>query len=232
MGYVKGCDVTVLSKYMLKKFENGKIEIVDELKEMLSIEQLREMFETSSKNFIDHSGKEVKGQPSGYIYVIFKNINKQKYLLGLAKIKRIAGEPSGKTGLAKAFENSRDSYILDERIFAPGYEKEEEYFEESVISHLKDSVGMGQVNTAEYGNKIIERAEKKVIFGGLVVGRTIYFLAMWFLWGLIFHNWGLGLCFAFLFLSSFVMITSKTGTKENISNTDTPDNNAVKNSDN
>ena len=53
MGYVKGCDVTVLSKYMFKKFENGKIEIADELKEMLSLEQLREMFETSRKNFID-----------------------------------------------------------------------------------------------------------------------------------------------------------------------------------
>ena len=218
MGYVKGCDVTVLSKYMFKKFENGKLEIADELKEMLSLDQLREMLETTSKNFIDYSGKEVKGQPSGYIYVIFKKINKQKILLGLATIKRVAGEPSGKTGLAKMFESSRDSYISDEKIFAPGYEKEEEYFEESVIAHLKDSVGMGQVNTAEYGDKIIERTDKKEIAGGLVISRTIYFLSMWFLWGLIFHNWGLGLCFAFLFLSSFVMITSKAGTKENTTN--------------
>ena len=218
MGYVKGCDVTILSKYMFKKFENGKLEIADELKEMLSLDQLREMLETTSKNFIDYSGKEVKGQPSGYIYVIFKKINKQKILLGLATIKRVAGEPSGKTGLAKMFESSRDSYISDEKIFAPGYEKEEEYFEESVIAHLKDSVGMGQVNTAEYGDKIIERTDKKEIAGGLVISRTIYFLSMWFLWGLIFHNWGLGLCFAFLFLSSFVMITSKAGTKENTTN--------------
>ena len=218
MGYVKGCDVTVLSKYMFKKFENGKLEIADELKEMLSLDQLREMLETTSKNFIDYSGKEVKGQPSEYIYVIFKKINKQKILLGLATIKRVAGEPSGKTGLAKMFESSRDSYISDEKIFAPGYEKEEEYFEESVIAHLKDSVGMGQVNTAEYGDKIIERTDKKEIAGGLVISRTIYFLSMWFLWGLIFHNWGLGLCFAFLFLSSFVMITSKAGTKENTTN--------------
>ena len=218
MGYVKGCDVTILSKYMFKKFENGKLEIADELKEMLSLDQLREMLETTSKNFIDYSGKEVKGQPSGYIYVIFKKINKQKILLGLATIKRVAGEPSGKTGLAKMFESSRDSYISDEKIFAPGYEKEEEYFEESVIAHLKDSVGMGQVNTAEYGDKIIERTDKKEIAGGLVISRTIYFLSMWFLWGLIFHNWGLGLCFACLFLSSFVMITSKAGTKENTTN--------------
>ena len=218
MVYVKGCDVTVLSKYMFKKFENGKLEIADELKEMLSLDQLREMLETTSKNFIDYSGKEVKGQPSGYIYVIFKKINKQKILLGLATIKRVAGEPSGKTGLAKMFESSRDSYISDEKIFAPRYEKEEEYFEESVIAHLKDSVGMGQVNTAEYGDKIIERTDKKEIAGGLVISRTIYFLSMWFLWGLIFHNWGLGLCFAFLFLSSFVMITSKAGTKENTTN--------------
>ena len=218
MGYVKGCDVTILSKYMFKKFENGKLEIADELKEMLSLDQLREMLETTSKNFIDYSGKEVKGQPSEYIYVIFKKINKQKILLGLATIKRVAGEPSGKTGLAKMFESSRDSYISDEKIFAPGYEKEEEYFEESVIAHLKDSVGMGQVNTAEYGDKIIERTDKKEIAGGLVISRTIYFLSMWFLWGLIFHNWGLGLCFAFLFLSSFVMITSKAGTKENTTN--------------
>ena len=218
MGYVKGCDVTILSKYMFKKFENGKLEIADELKEMLSLDQLREMLETTSKNFIDYSGKEVKGQPSEYIYVIFKKINKQKILLGLATIKRVAGEPSGKTGLAKMFESSRDSYISDEKIFAPGYEKEEEYFEESVIAHLKDSVGMGQVNTAEYGDKIIERTDKKEIAGGLVISRTIYFLSMWFIWGLIFHNWGLGLCFAFLFLSSFVMITSKAGTKENTTN--------------
>ena len=218
MGYVKGCDVTILSKYMFKKFENGKLEIADELKEMLSLDQLREMLETTSKNFIDYSGKEVKGQPSGYIYVIFKKINKQKYLLGLAKFKRVAGEPSGKTGLAKMFESSRDSYISDEKIFAPGYEKEEEYFDESVIAHLKDNVGMGQVNAAEYGDKIIERTDKKEIAGGLVISRTIYFLSMWFLWGLIFHNWGLGLCFAFLFLSSFVMITSKAGTKENTTN--------------
>ena len=218
MGYVKGCDVTILSKYMFKKFENGKLEIADELKEMLSLDQLREMLETTSKNFIDYSGKEVKGQPSGYIYVIFKKINKQKYLLGLAKFKRVAGEPSGKTGLAKMFESSRDSYISDEKIFAPGYEKEEEYFDESVIAHLKDNVGMGQVNAAEYVDKIIERTDKKEIAGGLVISRTIYFLSMWFLWGLIFHNWGLGLCFAFLFLSSFVMITSKAGTKENTTN--------------
>ena len=220
MGYVKGCDVTILSKYMFKKFENGKLEIADELKEMLSLDQLREMLETTSKNFIDYSGKEVKGQPSGYIYVIFKKINKQKILLGLATIKRVAGEPSGKTGLAKMFESSRDSYISDEKIFAPGYEKEEEYFDESVIAHLKDNVGMGQVNAAEYVDKIIERTDKKEIAGGLVISRTIYFLSMWFLWGLIFHNWGLGLCFAFLFLSSFVMITSKAGTKENTTNND------------
>lgn len=39
---------------------------------------------------------------------------------------------------------------------------------------------------------------------------------MLIVWGLIFKNFGLGLCFAFIFLTSFTMITSKTKVKEEV----------------
>ena len=43
MGYVKGCDVTDLTKGKLRKIENGKLEIIDGLKDVLSYEVLSDM---------------------------------------------------------------------------------------------------------------------------------------------------------------------------------------------
>lgn len=52
------------------------------------------------------------------------------------------------------------------------------------------------------------------------MGNHVYqngvFLLMLIVWGLIFKNFGLGLCFAFIFLTSFTMITSKTKVKEEV----------------
>lgn len=213
MGYVKGCDFSIVSKTWIKKFESSKALIEDGFMNTLPLDKLKEMFEEVSKDFTDISGNVRKGVPSGHIYIMTKKIDKKRILLGAASIKRIAGEPIEGSGLQKMFSDSTDSYVLGERFFAEGYEKEEEYFDECVISHLRDAVGMGQVKTADYQDKIIEKVEKKNI-GGVWIGRTAYFIGMWFLWGFIFKNWGLGLCFAFMFLTSFTMITAKSTSKE------------------
>lgn len=213
MGYVKGCDLSIVSKSIIKKIEEGKMIIAEELKAEMPVDKLKAMFEEASKNFVDITGSEKKGVPSGHVYIMTKKIDKQRVILGAASIKRIPGEQIEGSSLQKMFSESTDSYILGERFFASSYEKEEEYFDECVISHLRDAVGMGQVKTADYLDKIIEKAEKKNI-GGVWIGRSAYFIGMWIIWGLALHNWGVGLCFAFMFLTSFTMITAKSKSKE------------------
>ena len=213
MDYVKGCDIFGLSKFNLKKIADGRIGIEESLRNTLSYEVLSDMLAEAKVSFTDGNGKTIKGMPLAEIFVMTKKINKKKYIIGVSVIKRIAGEPSGKTGPDAWFEASRDTVIEDKRFFAEGFEKESEYFDHSMIAHLKESVGSGQIRKAEYRDKIITRAPGKKILG-IYLSSTTIFIAMIIIWGLIFKNFAIGICFALCFTSSFVLITNKTKSEE------------------
>ena len=87
MGYVKGCDLSIVSKSIIKKIEEGKMIIAEELKAEMPVDKLKAMFEEASKNFVDITGSEKKGVPSGHVYIMTKKIEKQRVILGAASIK-------------------------------------------------------------------------------------------------------------------------------------------------
>ncbi len=213
MEYVKGCDIFGLSKYTLKKIINGKVEIVDNLKNELSYEVLSNMLAEAKTDFVDCNGKTIKGMPQAEIFVMTKKIDKKKYIIGLSCIKRIAGEPSEKTGIASWFEESRDKAVEEKRFFADGFEKEQAYFDHSMIDHFKNSVGSGQLKEAEYLDKVITRVKGKKVLG-VFISSTLLFISMIILWGVIFNNFAIGLCFALCFVGSFTMVTTKAKTEE------------------
>ncbi|MBR4431016.1 MAG: hypothetical protein IKS75_06940 [Clostridiales bacterium] len=213
MNYVKGCDIFGLSKYSLNKIINGKVEVVDGLKNELSYEVLSNMLAEAKVDFVDCSGKTIKGMPSAEIFVMTKKIDKKKYIIGLSYIKRIAGEPSEKTGIARWFEESRDKAIEEKRYFADGFGKEEEYFDYSMIDHFKNSVGCGQLKEAEYRDKVVTRLKGKKVLG-VFISSTMLFILMAIIWGLIFKNIGIGICFALCFVGSFAMVTTRSKTEE------------------
>ena len=213
MEYVKGCDIIGLSKYSLKKITEGRIEIAEGLRDVLSLEILSGLFEEAKTDFTDGSGKTVKGLPSGEIFVMTKKIDKKKYIIGVSCIKRIAGEPSGKKGIDSWFEGSRDKMIEDKRFFADGFEKEMAYFDHSMIDHFRNSVGFDQIGEAEYQDKIITKASGKKVLG-IYFSSTALFITMIIIWGLIFKNFAIGLCFALCFVGSFTMVTNKAKSSE------------------
>lgn len=213
MGYVKGCDITILSPSLLRKIENGKIIIAEEIKDKLSVEKLRDLIDEALKDFVDYSGAVKHGVNSGRIFILLKKIEKQKTLLGISVVKRVPGMPSGKTGVAAWFESSPDSYVAEEKIFAPGYEAEEQYFDESILQNFKDYIGLGQIKEAEYFDKVVIM-KKEINFLGSTITRAAYFVLMLVIWSMVFKNIGLGIVFAFLFSSSFIMITSRSGAEK------------------
>ena len=213
MEYVKGCDIIGLSKYSLKKITEGRIEIAEGLRAVLSLEILSGLFEKAKTDFTDGSGKTIKGLPSGEIFVMTKKIDKKKYIIGVSCIKRIAGEPSGKKGIDSWFEGSRDKMIEDKRFFADGFEKEMAYFDHSMIDHFRNSVGFDQIGEAEYQDKIITKASGKKVLG-IYFSSTALFITMIIIWGLIFKNFAIGLCFALCFVGSFTMVTNKAKSSE------------------
>lgn len=213
MEYVKGCDIIGLSKYSLKKITEGRIEIAEGLRDVLSLEILSGLFEESKTDFTDGNGKTIKGLPSGEIFVMTKKIDKKKYIIGVSCIKRIAGEPSGKKGIDSWFEGSRDKMIEDKRFFADGFEKEMAYFDHSMIDHFRNSVGFDQIGEAEYQDKIITKASGKKVLG-IYFSSTALFITMIIIWGLIFKNFAIGLCFALCFVGSFTMVTNKAKSSE------------------
>ena len=213
MDYVKGCDIFGLSNFNLKRIANGKIEIEESLQNVLSYEVLSVMLAEAKVNFTDGNGKIIKGMPTAEIFVMTKKIDRKKYIIGVSVIKRIAGEPSGKTGPDAWFESSRDSVIEDKRFFAQGFEKEMEMFDQHMIEHFKSAVGSGQIREAEYQNKIISRAPGKKVLG-IYLSSTAIFIAMIIVWGLIFKNFALGICFALCFTSCFAVVTNKTKSEE------------------
>ena len=213
MDYVKGCDIFGLSNFNLKRIANGKIEIEESLQNVLSYEVLSDMLAEAKVNFTDGNGKIIKGMPTAEIFVMTKKIDRKKYIIGVSVIKRIAGEPSGKTGPDAWFESSRDSVIEDKRFFAQGFEKEMEMFDQHMIEHFKSAIGSGQIREAEYQNKIISRAPGKKVLG-IYLSSTAIFIAMIIVWGLIFKNFALGICFALCFTSCFAIVTNKTKSEE------------------
>jgi len=213
MEYVKGCDIIGLSKYSLKKITEGRIEIAEGLRDVLSLEILSGLFEEAKTDFTDGNGKTIKGLPSGEIFVMTKKIDKKKYIIGVSCIKRIAGEPSGKKGIDSWFEGSRDKMIEDKRFFADGFEKEMAYFDHSMIDHFRNSVGFDQIGEAEYQDKIITKASGKKVLG-IYFSSTALFITMIIVWGLIFKNFAIGLCFALCFIGSFTMVTNKAKSSE------------------
>ena len=215
MGYVKGCDVVVVSNYIMKKIENGKYVMNNDLKYELSVEDMKNMLEKANRDFVTAEGKVDCGRPSGQLFMITKKIDKQRVILGVAAFERVAGAPSTKTGIAKWFEPSRDRYVLTERLFVPGFEQEEEYFDESILEHFKGTIGLGQAMEAEYLDKLVAKTDKKTFFGHPITQAT-FLVLMTLMWGTIFQNYGIGLCFAFIFSSSYTMITCKTKSVENV----------------
>ena len=187
MDYVKGCDFYELSKYTLKNVANGKIGIAEGLKDELTYPALSSMLEKAKIDFVDGSGKTIKGMPSAEIFIMTKKIDKKKYIIGLSFNRRIAGTPSGKTGIEAWFEESRDKMVEESRFFAEGFEKEQAYFDHCMIDHLRNSVGSGQLLEAEYQDKIITRAKSKTILG-ITFTKAGLFITMIILWTFVFHN--------------------------------------------
>ena len=213
MAYVKGCSFITLTDYILKKLDTGKIAIADGLKDVLPLMKLHDMVAAAKKNFVNYAGEEVKYTPSASVFALIKKIDKQKVLLGVAVAKRVPGEPTDKKGLEKLFAVSTDSCITDDIYFAEGFEAEEEYFDECMLSHYKDYVGMGQVKSADYRDKTVISSETKSFLGSPIT-KSAYFILMMIMWSIVFKNPGIGICFAFLFTSSFTMITAKAGAKD------------------
>ena len=209
MENVKGCEFFGLTNYTLKKIVNGKIDIADGLKNVLSYEVLSDMLTNAKVDFVNSDGKTVKGMPSEEIFVMTKKIDKKKYIIGLSGIKRIAGGPSDKKGIERWFEESRDKLIEDRRFFAEGFEKEEAYFDYAMVDHLRNTVGYGQAVSAEYQDKIVTRVKTKKVLG-INITRTSLFIIMIIVWSLAFKNIALGICFAICFVGSFTMITNKS----------------------
>ena len=208
MEYVRGTDINALSKFWLKRVEDGRIEIHESLRSVLSYELLSNMLTEAKQSFVTADGKVIKDMPQAEILFMTKKINKKKYIIGLSEIKRVAGEPSTKKGIERWFEESTDKFVEGRRFFAEGLEKELAYFDHSMIEHLRNSVGSGQAGEAEYKDKLISRVKTKKILG-ITVTRTVLFIAMLILWGLAFKNLALGLCFAICFLGSFTIVTNK-----------------------
>ena len=213
MEYVRGTDINSLSKFFLKRVANGKIEIHESLRDELSYEILSDMLTEAKQGFVNEEGKLIKEMPQAEILVMTKKIDKKKFIIGLTEIRRFAGTPSDKTGIARWLEDSRDLLKEGRRFFAEGFEKEMAYFDHSVIDHLRNSVGSGQAFEAEYQDKIISRVKYKKVLG-INVSRFALFITMLILWSVAFKNIGLGLCFAICFVGSFTMITNKSKSEE------------------
>ena len=210
MEYVKGCDVIVMTGYTTRKFDSGKMVIADGLD--ISVEDFKAMVETANGNFINPQGIEQKGVQAGLVYALFKKVDKQKVMLGYCYIERVGGVPTDKTGLAKMFANSTDTYRLAIRDFVAGFEKEEQYFDDNIVSHLKSCVGLGQVMAAEYGRIDVVRNEKnKVLAIALKLG---YFVFMAIVWSWIFDNIGVGILFGLTMSLSFNTIIGRVKAKE------------------
>ena len=214
MSYVKGCTEFCLTHYTMKKIANHKYELSEELAKLISVEELQQYFNEVSADFITADGKIDKGRQSGLIYCMMKKMDKTRQLIGVVIVRRYPGEVvDDATGLKKLFAIERDYYVTEKKIFDPRFTEEELFMDEIVLNHFKDAIGFGQVSRAEYFDKLVCRKNDGSV-AGLNAGRAGFSVSMFILWSIIFHNWGLGLLFALLFSSGFVIITSKVVSNE------------------
>ncbi|MCR5215194.1 MAG: hypothetical protein K6E10_12335 [Eubacterium sp.] len=210
---VKGCSVTIISDFLMRSFNSEKIQIEDSLKESLTLDMLRSYVTEANSDFVKYDGQVDKGRRAGQIYAIIKKIDKQKKLIGIAVIKRVPGAPSTKKGLERIFEDTTDSYVVTEKYFACGFEKEEEYFDQCLINHFKETIGLGMIKEAEYFDKYIVQEDKKTICV-YTIGKVSFFILMTLIWGTAFHNMALGIVYAMLFSTCFTTVTSRVKSKE------------------
>lgn len=208
MAYVKNCAIDLLTKSVIKKLEQGKYLIEEGFQSKVSLSDLKDLLSMIKTDFVNADGKTEKGKESGQVLLMFKKIDKQKKLLGYAYFKRLPGEPTGKKGLEALFAGSQESYVCEKREFATGFKEEEEYFDESVIRHLKDVIGFGQVKEAEYIDKMLVIDNSKNNLKG-IFGSAGMFVINLIIWSLVFHNIGIGICFAFCMTSASVIVVSK-----------------------
>ena len=101
----KGCSFTQITKYVLKR------ENFDAFEALLPKDELIAKMSEVLTPFIDYNGKK-SYHDAGIVYAMYKKVAKQKHLIAIAIIKRVAGEPEKKKGLEALFANSTDTYEL------------------------------------------------------------------------------------------------------------------------
>jgi hypothetical protein len=82
-----------------------------------------------------------------------------------------------------------------------------------MIGHFRSSVGSGSAGSAEYADKVITRVKSRKLLG-ITFSTTAIFIMMIIVWGILFKNIGLGICFALCFTSCFTIVMSKGKTEE------------------
>ena len=204
MGYVKGCDIGFLSEKKMSRedfaqgFEPG-----------IPVEQLKAEVRELLKPFVNAEGKEQKYTPGGRAYALYKKIDGQKRLIAVALVRRVAEpKPAGEAGTKTFFGTPTDVYELAHFYRQPGFEAEATYFEETLLGDMRQAVGSGDVREARWGDWLVRPTERKK-FGAIELGRLAYFVGMTALWGVVFKNIGLGICYGLLFSMSFTAITSR-----------------------
>ena len=87
MAYVKGTDISGLSRFFLKRVANGKIEIHNSLRSVLSYDVLSTMLAEAKQDFVSAEGKVIRDMPQAEIFVMTKKIDGVKYIIGLSEIR-------------------------------------------------------------------------------------------------------------------------------------------------
>ncbi len=210
----KGCSFTQISKYVLKRENFEAFDVLLPEKELIA--KMREALTP----FIDYNGGK-SYHDAGIVYAMYKKVEKKKHLMAIAIVKRVAGKPIKRKGLEVIFANSEDTYELTDKFILPEFQEDEEFFDEMVISHLEDIVGAGQAKEATFGDtRIFVKEGVKGMSQALY--NLLIFAGMSLLWGYIFHNIGLGLCFGCCFSTCFHLTTARAKTdKDQISRNET-----------
>jgi hypothetical protein len=160
--------------------------------------------------FIDSSGKK-SYHDAGIVYAMYKKVAKNKELIAIAILKRVAGEPEHKKGLEAVFANSPDTYELTEKFVLPQYKEDEAFFDEMILSHLEDIVGAGQAKEAYFEDTRIYLKESVKGMSNMIYNLLI-FIGMSILWGTVFNSIALGICFGCCFSTCFHLTTARAKT--------------------
>ena len=202
MGYVKGCDIGFLDEKKISRedfaqgFDAG-----------VPVEQLRQEIREMYVPFVNSEGKEQKYTPCGRVYALYKKIDKVKRLIAVVMVRRVAEpRPANDSGKKTLFAESTDRYELAHFYRQPGFEAEATYFEETLLNDMRQAVGSGDVCEVRWGDWRVRPTEKKKA-GWLQLGQLGFFAAMTVIWGTVFKNWGLGICYGLIFSVCYSLIT-------------------------